>query len=291
MQTDGQIALDLEMVGCPCGSFDLRLHTVLKGWQICQCKLCGLLYINPRPSEQQMDALYDALYFDARQLQSDVGAEAIRAGVISQNSRVDLIERYHPKGRLLDVGCASGYFLACAEQRGWATQGVEISAWAAYRAQQLIQGKIWLGNMESALPKTERFDVVTMWHVLEHIRNPIDILSAVKELLTPDGILVVQVPNVVSLDARLSGEKWSGWDLPFHLYHFTPASLCFFLRRSGFVIRALRLSPSVWLDKISRRLPYVQKLSWFAEIMGALSRILSGRHLTVMAHSNGIDKD
>jgi 2-polyprenyl-3-methyl-5-hydroxy-6-metoxy-1,4-benzoquinol methylase len=131
---------------------------------------------------------------------------------------------------------------------GWKVTGLDVSPVAVER----IRTHLGLHALTGSLPHPElspgSFDVVTMWHSLEHVHDPLAVLRAASQLLTPGGRLLVAVPNVDSLPFRWFGPAWLGLDLPRHLTHFTPATLSASVRAAGFRVKALRmLAHARWL--------------------------------------------
>jgi SAM-dependent methyltransferase len=138
---------------------------------------------------------------------------------------------------LLDIGCGSGLFLHLARKRGFVPHGMDVSVAAAQLAQSLYGIQVRQGAIGDRIWSDGYFDFVTLFHVLEHLPEPRAALQYVRKLLKPDGNLILQVPNVESLQARLFGSRWYGLDVPRHLINFTPRSLDLLLREAGFEVR------------------------------------------------------
>jgi SAM-dependent methyltransferase len=136
------------------------------------------------------------------------------------------------QGRLLDVGCATGRFLYRMRGVGWRVAGIEIDPAAAAKAQS-VTPEIFLGDPIDAPFGDGCFDVVTSFHVVEHLPRPLPALSRMIGWLAPGGLLIVEVPNVAGLGGRLFGRYWSGLDFPRHLVHFTPATMTAMVERAG----------------------------------------------------------
>lgn len=135
-------------------------------------------------------------------------------------------------GRLLDIGCGKGRFLAAARTAGWETLGVEFAPASAERAQAAYDLDVLVGDFLD-IPFQGAFDAITMWHVVEHLPDPMAAVTRAASLLGSGGRLVISVPNVDSLQARLGGEHWFHLDLPRHLFHFSPRSLSALVERAG----------------------------------------------------------
>lgn len=141
---------------------------------------------------------------------------------------------------LLDIGCGTGLFVRLAARAGYRAVGVESSAEAAAAAARLGDEPVIHGNESTVAESGRRFDVVTLFHVLEHVPDPFDFLRRIRKLLVKPGHLVVQVPNRSSIQARLFGPRWHGLDCPRHICNYTTYALLYILGRAGFRIRRLR---------------------------------------------------
>ena len=138
------------------------------------------------------------------------------------------------EGRLLDVGCASGKDLEPFIETGWNVTGVEFNPDAASVTRRRYGIKVLVGEFEQVPFGDERFDVVRFSHTLEHLPSPTRALEKVYRLLQPGGLLWIEVPNAGSADRQLFGTHWFCWDLPRHLYHFTPQTMTRLLGSTGF---------------------------------------------------------
>ena len=143
-------------------------------------------------------------------------------------------------GRVLDVGCGDGSFLEALAERGWDVHGTELSASIAASAKQRLGDRIHVGPMEKGVYPQESFDLITFWHVLEHLNNPRRTLAEARRLIKPDGTVVVAVPNIRSLQARLFKQDWLHLDVPRHQWHFDPETLAQLANRCGFDVKEVR---------------------------------------------------
>jgi SAM-dependent methyltransferase len=132
----------------------------------------------------------------------------------------------------LDVVCGSGWALALAQALGWQVAGIEMDGPAAEKARRFTDD-IYMGGILSAAFEPGRFDVVTAFHVLEHVPDPIAVVRRMLDWLAPAGLLIIEVPNAGGLGARLYGRSWLPLDLPRHLSHFTTESLASALEKAG----------------------------------------------------------
>ena len=229
---------------CPiCGSGEssplikAKDHTVSREtFQIAQCNNCGFRFTNPRPGADELGAYYlseDYLSHNSRskgiiaKLYKMVRSRTIKKKVSMINDFSRANER-----KLLDIGCGTGEFLRAASTVKWACTGVEPSL----IARGIAQKEHGLNVIEeTGLDELEggQFDVISMWHVLEHVSMLNERINQVKRLLKPGGSFIVAVPNCASLDARIYGEFWAAWDVPRHLYHFTPEDVDRLMSKHG----------------------------------------------------------
>lgn len=136
---------------------------------------------------------------------------------------------------MLDIGSGKGHFLAAARDAGWEVTGIDLSPEAVAYARDRYGVPVTVGDIADR-PIHDRFDVVTLWHVLEHLPGPGEQLDRCHSLLRPGGRLVVSVPNGASAQARLSGANWLHLDIPRHIFHFDGRSLATLLARHGFEV-------------------------------------------------------
>lgn len=217
-----------------------------EGFQVVRCSGCGLLYVNPRPTEREMGRYYPEAYSWRETLRaSSCLTRLIR--------RLEKWYRYHllrdevskvirltgrTSGRALDIGCGTGDRLDVFRQSGFETFGVETSSSADY-ASSFLGLNIHKGDLFSARFPDRFFDLVTLYHVLEHTPDPSAICQEVERILKEDGYFVVQVPNRDSLQYRIFGKRWAAFDVPRDLYYFDPRTLGAILERVGFRVRKI----------------------------------------------------
>jgi SAM-dependent methyltransferase len=144
---------------------------------------------------------------------------------------------------ILDIGCGRGIMLAALRDRGWRTEGTELSDHAARHAREVLHLDVHVAEPASCEPGADPFDVVTLWHVLEHMPDARKCLEYVRQRIAPDGLLIVAVPNIDSLEARLGGRHWFHLDLPRHQCHFSARTLARLVESVGFApVRMKRFS-------------------------------------------------
>ena len=205
------------------------------------CLQCGLIYLNPRPNRDEISRYYPADYEPFTRLSRHQGGRLARW---SYRRYLDKRCARLPKtpGRLLDVGCATGDFLARAREHGWQVQGVEPGEAAAEAARQQYGLDVFTGDLAQAHFPYGGFDAVTLWDVLEHVTDPRAELAEIHRILRADGLLLIELPNLRSFDAVLFGPYWIGLDMPRHLHIFPPAALDALLEQTGFRVVSRRCS-------------------------------------------------
>ena len=189
---------------------------------VVKCSGCGLVYVNPRPTEDVIGRFYPDEYFEKEVFHS---AHPNRLIGSVDKRRLRDIARFSSVGRMLDVGCGNGRFLSFAGMEGWCTLGIEVAPQAAgYARDHYGLEVLESGLLEAGLPSGQ-FDVVTMWGVIEHLHHPKAAIREVARLLKPEGLLVTLAPNIASTQFRAFGSRWHLLDVPRHLYHFSTATL------------------------------------------------------------------
>ncbi|MFH1746096.1 MAG: class I SAM-dependent methyltransferase [Planctomycetota bacterium] len=188
-------------------------------------------------------ALYDRAYFQS----TDVGHgyddyATLEAGLRrTARARLRRLVRLTSPGssrRLLDIGCGTGVFLDEARGCGWRVRGIEVSEYAAAQASR--QGiPVFCARVDTVPLASASFDCVTLWDVIEHMSDPLDVLRRAARALRPGGILALSTGDFTSLCARLSGPYWHLFSLPEHLFFFSLTSLRIMLRQCGFQTRYL----------------------------------------------------
>jgi len=195
------------------------------------------VFVDPVPVEATAQGSYGAEYYEPWQELSEE-----RSRLRLWRRRLALLEARQAPGSLLDVGCGDGLFLKVGRDAGWSVEGIEFSPEGARRSSQRLGRPVAVGDLTGAAGLRGPFDVVTLWHVLEHLVSPAPMLLAARLRLRPGGLLAVAVPNLDNLPMRAAYRLARGRALPLyaagarepHLNHFSPASLLSFLRRQRF---------------------------------------------------------
>ena len=188
-------------------------------YRLLQCESCSLVWLADPPEVSEMDRHYGPSYDQFIRKATDKESER------HWRRAVDTVQRYSQGGRLLDLGCGSGSFLHCLRGGAWTLWGIEMSAAAAELARTRNHATILTDDVLQAPFPPEVFDVITCFHVFEHMTSPREVLAKVKEWLKPGGIFCVHVPNIKAAEKRLFRSYWYPLELPRHLFHFSPRSL------------------------------------------------------------------
>jgi len=245
---------------CPvCGAREPALRYRITRFRILDCRGCGLVYLWPRPSEAEIDALFSQLYTSGEgsvpELKEYYGFcyrdEPDNPLVQLYERWLDAIERLHRPGRILDVGCGTGLFLAVARRRGWQPFGIDACREALAHARAAFDLPVWEGEFADFVAEDGGFDVITGWDVIEHAREPLELLEAMRSRLAPGGLVALSTPNqrsILDLVAgalyRASGGRFT-WALEKfyieqHFLYYDPDTLADSLRRAGLELVELR---------------------------------------------------
>ena len=238
---------------CPwCESEKTQIHLWLKDeflthedFQIYECLHCGLLFTEPRPSKDKIGAYYKSEEYYSHQENKKGFIPKLYEGVKSVNlkHKYKIAAKGKCVGKMLDIGCGVGDFLHTAEQHGWQCTGVEPSEDAKAIASKRIKAEI-ISSEDLEKISDETFDVITMWHVLEHVDNLKWQVKQLQRLIKPDGRIVIALPNYKSYDAEYYKEKWAAYDVPRHLNHFNKKTLAKIFNSQG--MRLIKSNKLVW---------------------------------------------
>jgi len=269
-----------EEVPCPlCGAG--REETLLivpaeqarADYRLVRCRACGLGYLNPRPAPESVGTFYPDNYEcyqspQPRRLRSLAqlrlrlerlvmahyyGNPRPEPGMLDKvlcrvcgpwlrpsNASLSAVP-YVGEGKLLDFGCGSGWYAHRMAQWGWKVTAMDFSKHAVEQVRRRYGIPTLMGSLPHPAVGRESLDVITMGQVLEHVHRPHDILAAAKQALRPGGLLVISVPNLESWGFRHFRRDWWPLDLPRHLLHFSPATLCRLVEGHGLQVESLRL--------------------------------------------------
>lgn len=220
---------------CPiCNALDTPLRFAQCRLPIRKCS-CGMEFLWPQLGEEQLKEIYQAGYYESCGLTDDNDRSVRNMKQATFMRWLKQLTGVVPVGKVLDVGCATGYFLEVAASAGWDVYGVELSEYAAGLAQRRFGNHVFSGSIEQANYPDNSFDLVTLFDLLEHVPSPRTFLKEVWRLLSPKAFLMITTPDVTSLSARLMGRHWSHYHQD-HLYYFSPDTITRLLHECGFSV-------------------------------------------------------
>lgn len=254
----------IHYTSCPsCGSANLQEalratdHTVSHAtYTIMECGNCCLRFTQDVPDADSIGHYYRS---DDYISHSDTSKglvnrlyHMIRRQTLSDKHRLILSATRLEKGRLLDIGAGTGAFAAYMQQHGWEVTGLEPDETARERADDLYKLRLQPATQLYSLP-ADSFDAITLWHVLEHVHALHPYLDQLKKLLRKGGRIFIAVPNYTSYDAAVYKSYWAAYDVPRHLYHFSPDAMEGLLKQHGLYLQATQ---PMWFDSF-----YISMLS------------------------------
>ncbi len=216
--------------------FSLKDHSISgELFHISRCKTCGFKYTNPVPSEETIGKYYQSENYISH---SDTNKGLINklyhlVRKQSLKSKLKLVNQSGAaKGALLDIGCGTGYFLQACKENGWKTEGMEPDPSARALAEKNTGQAIHTSLL--SITGEKKYDVITLWHVLEHVHKLNESIQHIHTLLKDNGRLIIAVPNCNSYDSKTYGAFWAAYDVPRHLYHFTAPDMDKLLTKHSF---------------------------------------------------------
>jgi SAM-dependent methyltransferase len=243
-----------------CESRNADPYLKIDEYQIVTCLDCGLRYVNPQPSEKELESFYSG--FDSQRSWRGEAEEAFDRSIRAT------IQRWQSTGAVLDVGSSKGNFLVCMREAGFSVYGIEPSEKNRTFARQQNGIPSFPGTAEAFLltPITQQFQIITLLNVLEHLRNPKQVLLGLRARLADGGFVVIVVPDcrfhaAVGTLRRLAGSNdpyWIktralvGFDPPQHLCSFEPRTLALLVEQCGFEKVLLRNAPVIYNNSFAR---------------------------------------
>jgi len=205
-------------------------------WKWRECNSCGAMFLSPKPSNTELASAYDPGYYGT----SDTKFKGIGERFLTFCRK----QRAQSQGRLLkdtarvlDVGCGNGAFLSELGKLGnFELWGIELEGPAAQRAARYPEIHLKMGSLETSDFEEDTFDLITLFHVFEHLRDPVHALTLLRKILRPSGHLVMSFPNISSFQSKIFKEHWLHLDPPRHLFLMPPDSFESLVHRMGFNI-------------------------------------------------------
>lgn len=251
-------------IDCPvCGGADVAPVVTVKDYTVTgesfavwHCRHCTFRFTQDMPAEKEIGRYYQSADYisHSETKQGLINTLYHYVRKITLQGKRKLIEKASgkTKGMLLDIGAGTGSFLNVMKQNGWDVKGLEPDENARQKGKELYNVSLESIEVFYTLP-ARSFDVITMWHVLEHVHDLHDYIQQLKKLIKPGGKLLIAVPNYTSYDAAHYNEYWAAYDVPRHLWHFSPQSMQQLLQLHGLKIETVH---PMWFDSF-----YVAMLS------------------------------
>ena len=237
--------------------FNAKDNTVTpESFSIWSCSYCHTKFTQDVAGEKEIGKYYQSENYishsDTKKGLVNFLYHKVRQFTLVGKRKLIYNETRNPKGNHLDIGCGTGAFINTMKQSGWNVTGLEPDPSAAEKASDLYGIKPKPSEELFHLAESN-YDAITMWHVLEHVHRLDDYVSQCKKLLKSTGVLIVAVPNHTSYDASFYKENWAAYDVPRHLYHFSPDGMSLLMQRHGMKVDKVK---PMWFDSF-----YVSMLS------------------------------
>jgi SAM-dependent methyltransferase len=225
---------------------DYFFQVTPRTFHLSRCTACDSLFLDPLPEQADIAGFYPATYWwkssstALKKLEMLYRRAALRDHfTFIVNAAVKVHSSSQPP-RILDVGCGSGTLLGLLKAHGFDVLGLDYSREAAAIARSENDVEVVVGSLAEAHFQDASFDLVTLFHVMEHVTNPGEVLGEVRRILKPTGRLVIQVPNIESWQFRFFRERWYGLDIPRHVIDYSNKALQQLLTRTGFTVHRVR---------------------------------------------------
>lgn len=197
-----------------------------KAFEIWECQTCKIRFTTPQPEEKELPKYYQSNEYFSHQTEKKNPVSFLYAQLRQKNIRkkYNLINQYVKRGKILDIGCGTGELLNFFKKQQWDTKGIEPSEKARTFGRKNYHLQIETETKLDQWPEKE-FDIISMWHVLEHVPDINKRIDQTKRLLKDNGKIIIALPNPNSWDSKHYHKYWAALDVPRHLYHFTKESL------------------------------------------------------------------
>lgn len=281
---------ELIIKACPlCGSLHLEhvmtctdFYASGKPFELFRCKNCSFIFTQGAPVGKDMDKYYESSEYishtDTKKGIVNTLYHQVRKYMLNRKARLVSRTSHYQSGKLLDIGTGTGYFPAAMIKRGWTVEAVEKNAQARGYAKERFGLDVKSEEMLHTFT-ADTFDVITLWHVMEHLENLNETWDLLYHLLNDKGVLIVALPNQASYDAKKYGPNWAAYDTPRHLWHFTPATIQQQASKHGFIMAERHPMPfdAFYISMLSeknmkRSFPFLRGiytgiLAWFNAVM------------------------
>ncbi len=272
---------------CPiCKSTSIKSHLPIKDYfltqedfEIFQCESCSFIFTRALESEENIGR-----YYKSEEYISHSDKKKGFFAVLYQYGRKYMLRKKYKsisrhqkldKGKLLDIGSGTGHFIHFMQKKGWDVEGIEMDKSAREYSIREFSLKVQ-DNKALFSQEFEKKDVISLWHVLEHLYEPEKYMQRILELLKEDGLLLIALPNANSWDAKHYGKYWAAYDVPRHQWHFTPKSFQHFIQKFDLELVKIRKMPldAMYVSILSEK----YKQNSLQSIRGIINGIRSNIH-------------
>ncbi len=214
-------------------------------FEIVQCNNCGFKFTQGVPDADKIGPYYHSEeYISHSDTQKGIVNRlyhTVRNIMLKRKAK--LIGKLTEGKKLLDIGCGTGYFPYFMSQNGYEASGMELDEEARKFAKNNFNISVHDPNQLLNMDKKEEFDVITLWHVLEHLHDPLRYLNWINKALKENGVLLIALPNCNSHDAKKFKQYWAAYDVPRHLWHFEPETFQKYIEKFGFQLKLIKRLP------------------------------------------------
>lgn len=213
-----------------CKNRDYRYGLSKESFRLVKCVECGLICLNPRPPEKTLRKFYPKEYYRV-----SFGSIEEKLSKYLSDQKIFSLTKIKKTGKLFDIGCGTGDFLLQMKNRGYDVYGIDISPQACKIARK--KGlKVYNDDLKKHHFPAKSFDIITLWHVFEHLYNPSDTLKEIRRILKDDGILIMETPNIDCFSFKIFKGYHFHLDSPRHLHHWTKDTMKKILNKNGFIV-------------------------------------------------------
>ncbi len=238
---------------------DYRYNTSGETFNVVRCKGCGLIFINPRPSKEEMNRYYPDEYRPRKTLEACKRQRRMKK-YLNRRNYYFFVNPWHmdflPGTTVLDIGCGSGELLMRFKELGCNAYGIDVDEVTSSYLCKEMNLDVETCDVDSGTSFKEGFfDVIVMRHSLEHFHNPVRVLQEMRRIIKKNGTLIVGLPNIDSITAKIAGENWRDLDAPRHLFHFSPETIRALMGKAGFSIVDIHHEIKVSRESLKKALP------------------------------------
>lgn len=246
-----------------CGSEYLKRHYAFEKYSVMKCEACGLHFLYPVPDYEELKKIYSKEYYfspDSNVFGYSDYKRDVNLIILTAIQRYNFVKAQIGKAdniKLLDIGCAYGYYLDIARLYGWDVTGIEIHEEAAKECVDNLKLNVKIGTIRDCDFQSESFDIITCWDLLEHLQDPQAFFEEANKILKPGGSICLTTPDISSLPAKVMGKRWMGYKSREHIYFFNKNILNKYFEKNGFTMKnCMHVGKYISKDLLFNRLKY-----------------------------------